>query len=311
LAAIGHLDAPALLADAAEYRGDLWRAYRWTQARCPVVPLRNGTWVPNHPAMLDIFGNVEEMVPAEDANRSWAYCVEIGAHHMAANGLLDPQSPEVARMMDYLEDHQFLRAGWFDYAEEENHRDVFNRGGFAKVQPYYARNAEVCALRDDVRPFLRSYFNALSALLNEETLWLWEHFHNNGAWDKTHETGWFLCQTATMFAMERGEALWLAPMIPSRWLLDGQRVAVRNAPTRYGQVGYTITSSAAGGHIDAVIDPPNRAAPKRLVIRLRHPDGKPMRAVTINGKPWRDFDAARECVSLPPGKERMELRVEY
>jgi hypothetical protein len=311
LAAIGYPDAPALLADAATYRADLWRAYRWTQARCPVVPLRNGTWVPNHPAMLDIFGNVEEMVPAEDGNRSWCYCVEIGAHHMAANGLLDPQSPEVARMMDYLEDHQFLRSGWFDYAEEQNRKDVFDYGGFAKVQPYYARNAEVCALRDDVKPFLRSYFNALSALLNDETLSLWEHFHNNGAWDKTHETGWFLCQTATLFAMQRGEELWLAPMIPNRWLLDGQRVAVRNAPTRFGRVSYAITSSAVAGHIDAVIDPPGRAAPKRLVIRLRHPEGKPMLAVTLDGKPWRNLDASRECVSLPPGKKRIELRAVY
>ena len=58
LAAIGHPDSPALLADAVQYRADLLRAYRWTQARCPVVLLRNGTWVPNHPAMLDIFGNV-------------------------------------------------------------------------------------------------------------------------------------------------------------------------------------------------------------------------------------------------------------
>ena len=53
---------------------------------------RNGTWVPNHPAMLDIFGNVEEWFRAEDANRSWCYSVEIGTHHMAANGLLDPHS---------------------------------------------------------------------------------------------------------------------------------------------------------------------------------------------------------------------------
>ena len=64
-------------------------------------------------------------------------------------------------MMDYLEDHQFLRSGWFDYPEERNRKDVFNLGGFSKVQPYYSRNAEIYALRDDVKPFLRSYFNAV------------------------------------------------------------------------------------------------------------------------------------------------------
>ncbi len=311
LAAIGHPAAPALMADAKQYRADLLRAYRWTQARCPVVALGNGVWVPNHPAMLDIFGNVEEMVPAEDANRSWCYSVEIGAHHMAANGLLDPNSAEVARMMDYLEDHQFLRAGWFDYAEEQNRRDIFNLGGFAKVQPYYARNAEICALRDDVKPFLRSYFNTVSTVLNDEVLSLWEHFHNNGGWNKTHETGWFLCQTAMLFSMDHGDELWLAPMICDRWLEDGRKIDVRNAPTRFGRVSYSIVSSVAGGHIDAVIDPPRRVAPKRLVIRVRHPQGKPMRAVTLNGRPYGDFDPLKEAVSLPSSKERLMVRIDY
>ncbi len=275
LAAIGDPAAPALLADAQQYRADLLRAYRWTQARCPVVALGNGVWVPNHPAMLDIFGNIEEMVPAEDGNRSWCYSVEIGTHHMAANGLLDPNSAEVARMMDYLEDHQFLRAGWFDYSEEQNRRDVFNLGGFAKVQPYYARNAEVYALRDEVKPFLRSYFNTVSTVLNDEVLSLWEHFHNNGAWNKTHETGWFLCQTATLFAMDRGDELWLAPMISNRWLEDGQRVEVRNAPTRFGPTSYSIVSSAAGGHIDAVVEPPTRVAPSGWCFACGIPRASP------------------------------------
>jgi hypothetical protein len=312
LAAIGHPDAPALLVEAKQYREDLLRAYRWTQNRCPVVPLANGTWVPNHPAMLDIFGNVEELIaPNEDANRSWCYGVEIGSHHLAANRLLDPNSAEGAQIMDYLEDHQFLRSGSGDYPEEQNRKDVFNLGGFSKVQPYYSRNAEIYALRDDVKPFVRSYFNALSSLLNEETLSLWEHFHNGGGWNKTHETGWFLCQTAMMFVMERGDDLWLAPMVTDNWMKDGMTVAVRNAPTRFGNVSYSITSSVASGHIDAEIQPPTRETLNRLVIRLRHPEGKAICSVTVNGKPHRDFDPCKECVSIQPTGKRMTVRAEY
>jgi hypothetical protein len=311
LAKIDHPEAAAIQADAKAYRDDLMRAYRWTQSRCPVVVLANGTWAPNHPAMLDVFGNVEEFVPAEDSNRSWCYSVEIGTHHMVANRMFDPLSAEVSQMMNYLEDHQFLRAGWFDYPEEKTSKDVYNLGGFAKVQPYYARNAEICALRDDVKPFIRSYFNALSSLLNTQNLSLWEHFHNGGAWNKTHETGWFLCQTATMFVMERGNQLWLAPMATNRWLEDGQTIAVRNAPTRFGPVNYAITSAAAQGHIDAQIDPPTRGTPETIVLRIRHPEGKPIRAVTVNGKPHQDFDPAKEIISLTPSKERITLRAEY
>lgn len=311
LAAISHPKAPGLVAEAKEYRADLLRAYRWTQARCPVVRLQDGTWTSNHPGLLDVFGNVEEMFPVEDIVRTPWYSVELGSHHLAANGILDPASGEVARMMDYLEDYQFLRSGWYAYPEEQNRIDPFNFGGFAKGQPYFCRNAEIYALRDDVKPFIRSYFNAVSSLLSEENLSLWEHFNNTSAWNKTHETGWFLCQTATMFALDRDGDLWLAPMVTNNWLADGKRVSVSNLPTRFGPVSYSTVSAAANGHIRAEIDPPTREPFRRLVLRVRHPEGKPIRAVTVNGKSHLAFDSRTECVVIAPTKDHIVVRVEY
>ena len=198
------------------------RAYRGTQARSPVVRLDDGTWVPADPALLDCPGRVEDFLPGEDGNRSWAYSVEIGAHHLAATGILDPTSPDVGWMMDYLEESQFLRTGMGDYPEAKNRQDPYNFGGFGKVQPYYGRFAEVYAGRDDVKPFIRAYFNAIPSLLSLENLSFWEHFHNTAGWNKTHETGWFLCQSRIMLVMERGDELWLAPFATSQWFKDGR-----------------------------------------------------------------------------------------
>ena len=117
--------------------------------------------------------------------------------------------------------------------------------------------AEVYALRDEVKPFVRSYFGARRALVSRENLSLWEHFHNQGGWNKTHETGWFLCQTRLMLVQERGPDLWLAPMVTDRWLKGGDVVSVRNAPTRFGTVGYTIRP-AADREIDRRGDPAAR-----------------------------------------------------
>jgi hypothetical protein len=50
-------------------------------------------------------------------------------------------------------------------------------------------------------------------------------------------------------------------------------VSVRNAPTRFGKVGYTITSNVAKGEIEAVVQLPERSTAKTIVLRLRHPDG--------------------------------------
>ncbi len=298
LCTIDYPDASALLADAREYRDDLVRAYRAAQARSPVVRLEDGTWVPADPALLDCPGRVEDFLPGEDGNRSWAYSVELGTHHLAATGVLDPTAPDVGWMMDYLEESQLLRSGMGDYPESRNRQDPFCFGGFSKVQPYYARFAEVYAARDDVKPFIRAYFNAIPSLLSLENLSFWEHFHNIAGWNKTHETGWFLCQSRIMLVLERGDELWLAPFAPRAWFQDGLRIAVAAAPTRFGRVSYTIQSAAGQDRIDATIRPPERTAPRQIVLRLRHPDGKRMKSVTVDGEPHRDFDPGKETITL-------------
>ena len=213
-------------------------------------------------------------------------------------------------MMDHMEDVQFLAGGWGAYPAERNHAEWFDMGGFAKVQPYYGRNAEVCALRDDVKPFVRSYFNTLASLVDGTCLSIYEHFANF-CYNKTHETGCFLHQSRTMLLTERGRELWLAPMVTDNWLHDGMRIAVANAPTCFGPTGYQIVSAVAHGHIDAVIEPPTRSAPAAIVLRLRHPDGKPIRAVQVDGRAHADFDNTRQVVRLAPAGGTIRVRVDY
>jgi hypothetical protein len=311
LANIGHAGAAVLLGHAEEFRNDILRAYHWNQARTPVLPMPEGTWVPAYGGMLGCFGATGEMIPGEDGNRSWAYDVELGAHHLIPLGVIDADSLEAARMMDHMEDVWFLHAGMGDYPEDKNHADWFNQGGFSKVQPYYTRNAEIDALRDDVKPFIRSYFNAIASLLNLENLSFWEHFHNQGAWNKTHETGWFLVQSRTMLVTERGDDLWLAPFVTCDWLRDGNVIAVRNAPTAFGPVSYRIASSVAKGYIEARIEPPTRKPPKRLTIRLRHPEGLPMRSVLVNDADHKGFDPARECVYIDSPAGPVTISAEF
>jgi hypothetical protein len=237
--------------------------------------------------------------------------VELGAHQLVPTEVLKVDSPEVTEMMHHMEDVQFLAEGWFDYPAEMNQQDWFNLGGFSKVQPYYTRNAEIYALRDDVKPFVRSYFNTMASLLNTENLTFWEHFHNGGAWDKTHETGYFLQQTRFMLLMEHGEDLWLNPLTTSNWLQDGMTIAVKNAPTRFGKTSYSIRSQLKQQFIEAAIDPPDRAAPKHLVLRVRHPEGKSIRGVTVNGQAHQDFEAAAGSIRLEPSTKPIKVRVEY
>lgn len=310
LADIGHPDAEAILANAEELKECIMQAYGWAQSRGPVFPLKDGSWVPMYPTQLYSVWPTAQMYPSSDSGRSWCYDVEIGAHHLVPMGVMDPQSDQTRWMMDHMEDVQFLADGWFYYPAEGNEKDWFNLGGFAKVQPYYARTVEAHAFRDDVKPFIRSYFNSVISLLNREDLSLWEHFMN-GAFNKTHETGYFLYETRMMFLTERGSELWIAPFVTSNWLKDGLTVGVKEALTNFGKVSYKITSHVKQGHIDAEIAVPTRQTPSEIVVRLRHPDGKKMRSVTVNGNPHTDFDVDSEIVRIKPDGGKLSVRADY
>lgn len=303
--------AQLFASEAAELRESIRRAYRWTQAQAPVVPLRDARWIPYYPSQVHSPGKLADFFPGQDAGRSWCYDVELGAHQLVPTGVLAPGEPEVGRMLDHMEDAQFLADGWFDYSAKTNQLDWFNLGGFSKVQPYYTRNCEIYAMRDDIKPFVRSYFNTLAAMLNPEVLTLWEHFHHSGAWDKTHETGYFLHQTRTMFVAERGDELWLAPMVTSNWLQHGSAVCVSNAPTRFGPVSYCLRSRAGEGRIEATIQCPSAKPPATVVLRLRHPDAKRIRKVVMNGKRYSAFDSDLGVVRLPGSSLFVSLQVYY
>ena len=114
-----------------------------------------------------------------------------------------------------------------------------------------------------------------------------------------------------MLVQERGDELWLAPFVTSSWMQDGMRVAVRQAPTEFGSVGYEMVSHVAEGYIDAVIDPPSRAKPRKLVVSFRHPDEKPIRSVEVDGKKHEEFDPEKGAVFIEPGTGSIRIRARF
>ncbi len=302
-------EAGRLKQAADEYRQDILAAYRWNQARMPVLPLRDGTWVPATPSSVYTFGLTREFFGGISAI---GHDVEAGGNHLIPLGLIDPKSRQADWAVNYLEDRWFFIDGLFGaYPSAEAEQNWFDEAGFSKLQPHYTRMCDIHALRDDVKPFIRTYFNMFPLLLNMENLTYWEHFNAGGGWNKTHESGWFLEMTRTMMLTERGDDLWLAPFVTYNWLKDGMTVGVSNAPTRFGPVSYRITSFVKQGYIEARIDFPTRSQPDNVVIRIRHPEGKKMQSVTANGKEYKNFDPAADTITLKSTKAPVALRVNY
>jgi hypothetical protein len=130
-----------------------------------------------------------------------------------------------------------------------------------------------------------------------------------------------------MFIWDEGEDLYLGKTMPRYWLADGKEVKIERAQTHFGPMSMSMKSSAGSGSfgalrtgsfdrpgtesIEMTIDPPTRNAPRAIYARFRHPDGKSMNRVTVNGKPYTDFDPAKEWVILPALKAKTVVVAYY
>jgi len=110
--------------------------------------------------------------------------------------------------------------------------------------------------------------------------------------DKIFEESCFLERLRNMMVMEDEDTLWLARATPRAWLDQGQRIVVRRAPSHFGMVSHEILSDVEAGKITATVDLPSRRPPRTVRLRLRHPRAARIRAVEVNGAPWK----------LPPGR---------
>jgi hypothetical protein len=99
------------------------------------------------------------------------------------------------------------------------------------------------------------------------------------------------------------EVLWLNKMAPSSWFLSPDGLEVKDAPTRWGKITYTVKPSEDGARISVSLklsDRPGRQNVKPTV-KLRLPLGpnRNIDSVELNGKPWRDFEKTSNTISFP------------
>jgi len=56
---------------------------------------------------------------------------------------------------------------------------------------------------------------------------------------------------------------------------------------------------------------PARRAPNSVLLRLRRPQALRMKSATVNGNVWKDFDPAREVISLHDIQGIVEVESNY
>ena len=316
LAQVDSAKAASLMAEAADYRECILRAFRESVALSPVTRLRDNTSVSSAPPYLGLQGFSTDVKDSVDPDRrhGYAYDCTIGPFHLFNCNVLSPEDPLVTAMLNYLEDRFFLFTPLPSRVNlDQLATDWFNLGGFEKLQPYYVHYQEAYLRRDQIPNFLRGFYNTVASIADPETLTFQEELDFGGGQPhKTHEEAWFFHQARNMLVMEEDQDLYLARGTPRVWLSDGQEIAIDNAPTYFGIASYRIQSSAGSGSISGEVHLASKGKqPSRIVLRLRHPDHKPLTEVRVNGQPWTKFDRSKEQIELPIGPDHITFSARY
>ncbi|MCC6126736.1 MAG: hypothetical protein IT426_17375 [Pirellulales bacterium] len=292
LADIGHPEAARLQKEARAYREDVLRGLTEARILTPVVRLRDGTSAPKYPSHLHLRGRAG----------GWIRETLEGPMFLPAYGLLAPQSPETKWILDDYEDNLYI-SDHYGYAIPNFDPYWFSRGGFS-MQANLLDGPLPYLYRDDVKHYVRAFFNGFASAFDPEVRMLTEHArpelgYPSGDHFKTSDEAQVTYWLRLMFVHEVGEDLYLGQAIPRYWLADGNTVGIENSATYFGPLSLEVASKAKADEIQATFTPPERNPPKTIYLRLRHPQEKPIRTVTLNGKAYEKFDPRKEWIILP------------
>ncbi len=287
LARYGSPRAQKCFQAAGEYRAAIERGFSAASVQSPLVELRDHTWIPYVPSNATVPGRNYQLWYPSDVDTGATHLIRLEA--VPADGLI------AESLLNDHEDNLFLH-GW----------------GLAN-EPVYDQQATAYLLRDDVKAVIKAFYSMMAGGFSHgvyepvEHWWRWGQYFGPPSTDGA----WFELYRNMLVRESDDHTLILMQATPRAWLEDGKRIAVHNAPTWFGDVSCQVQSSAASGSIRATVELDGRLAANRVLLRIRHPQGKPIKGVTLNGKEWKDFDVQQEWVSLPPAGGKYDLILRY
>jgi len=292
LGRIGHSRAGECLAAAGDLQRAIDRAFHEATVRSPLIPLRDGTWIPYVPCEVTPPGGY----PGRLMDQWYPTDVDTGAVHLLRLKALSPSGDLAESLLSDHEDNLFLH-GW----------------GMAN-EPVYNPQATAYLLRDDPQAAIRAFYSMMACAFSHGAFEPVEHRWTHGQYFGPPSTdGAWAELYRNMLIQERDDGtLWLFAATPRKWLEDGNTIEIERAPTYFGKLSARLESRADGGKITADVRLPGPLRPKALVVRFRQAKGLPMRSVRVNGQAWTQFDARQEAVRIDsPVAERHTIETEY
>ncbi|MCL2329848.1 MAG: hypothetical protein FWC56_00930 [Phycisphaerae bacterium] len=313
LADFGHPEAGRLLRDAKAYHTDVVDGLNRAKIECPVVRLRDGTYVPKYPSRLYERGRAG----------GWIRETLEGSIFLPVMGLIDPRSIETDWILKDYEDNLYIPNGAnvFGYTlkDEDFDRYWFSRGGFS-MQANLLDGPIPYLQRDEIKHYLRAVFNGFASAFEPGVRMCNEHSLpelGNPAGDmfKTSDEAQVTCWLRLMFVHEVGDPhdqLILGQALPRYWFAQDKPFGIENAASYFGPLSFRVEPDVKNNTIKAKLTPPERNPPRIIYVRFRHPESKPIQSATVNGKPVDKINVEKEWVELPGNvKGPQEIVVKY
>ena len=280
----------ALLAGEAEaWKQDIRSSFAQSIAGSPVVPLGDGRWCPTVPPWTEAAGpRALHIVPGAFFSHGTVTVPDalLGPLHLVFCEVFAPGEPASRMMLD-------------------SQSELWYQSNTAFSQPYYSRHDWLELKLGLVKPFLKSYYGAVSALADRETYTFWEHTFQVSP-HKTHEQAWFLMETRWMLYLEDGRTLRLLAGIPRKWMEEGKEIALDSVRSYFGPVSLHVRSQVNEGFIEAAVTCDPESGPQDVVIRLPHPGGRTARSVNVGS-----YDPGTESVAVRGFRGAATIRLQF
>ncbi len=212
-----------------------------------------------------------------------------------ASGLFEPRTAATDGLLRYLLTHGSRLLG---LVRSESHRLAGRERPVAATDEVYGINlARFLADDDQANQLVLSLYGTLGAAITRGTYLAGEaasvaplggRFYRSMYLPPNNDGAATFLETLRLMLVHERRArdgapsgLDLAFATPRPWLRDGKTIAVREAPTSFGTVGFSITRH--GDDVRIEITPPESLAGGTLRLRLRLPAGLSVAAVGADG----------------------------
>lgn len=321
--------ADRLEKEAQRYLHDLKNSVKRSSELCPVVRLRDNTYVPFVPSKpyqrFRNFGFIQTgyysrygkdaafdaFLHRFSATREVLY----GPMVLITTGIIDPCDPLAEAILDDWEDNLTLSSS----LDQNIHGIVddeywFSRGGMV-FQPNLQNPIQAYLLRNELYAAVRNIYNSMVSCLYPDVNAFTEEFHGwgtgSGPMYKVPDEARFLTRVTDMLILETKDELWLAPGTPKYWLEPGKVISLFNSATSFGNVSYELKYGTRHNTIEASINLPGKISGKIVKLFVHAPFEKPIKSVLLNGEVWNNWDRNREIIVLPTREKTIHVQVFY